>query len=128
MHDVTPPEGVFAFDGEALADPTVTFFSGRVGGAVVTVGALKHLDDGHAEIKSMHTVAEARGCGYGGAMLDHLLAAAAERGYRRISLETGRMDEFAPARALYERAGFSVCPPFGPYVGSETSICMTRAL
>lgn len=128
MHDVTPVEGVFAFAAEALADPTISFFSGRVAGTVVSVGALKHLEDGHVEIKSMHTVSEARGRGFGTAMLTHLLAEAAARGYRRISLETGNMDAFAPARVLYEAAGFVVCPPFGPYIGSTTSTCMTKTL
>ena len=128
MHEVTPPEGVFAFDVDALADPSVTFFSARLDGKVVAVGALKALDLGHAEIKSMHTVAEARGRGVARALVEHLLAEATTHGYRRVSLETGNMDEFAPARALYERSGFTECPPFGPYVGSTTSTCMTMLL
>lgn len=61
-------------------------------------------------------------------MLDHILAEARRRGYARLSLETGSMDYFAPARALYARAGFSPCGPFGDYVDDPNSVFMTRAL
>lgn len=128
MHETTPPEGVFAFDVEALADPAVAFFSARRDDQLLAVGALKRLDDGQVELKSMHTAATARGQGVGRALLDHLLATARQRGYRRVNLETGNFDAFAAARALYERAGFEVCAPFGPYVGSATSLCMTLEL
>ena len=61
-------------------------------------------------------------------MLDHVLAEARRRGYARLSLETGSMDYFAPARALYARAGFVACAPFGDYVEDPNSVFMTRAL
>ena len=128
MHAVTPAEGVFAFGADELTDPSVTFFSARRRGEVVAVGALKHLDAQHAEIKSMHTRRQARGQGVGRALLHHLLDHAAERGYERVSLETGVMEAFEPARSLYAAAGFVVCPPFGPYVGSATSVCMSKEL
>jgi len=76
----------------------------------------------------MHTRAESRGSGLGEAMLQHLLAVARERGYRRVSLETGSMEAFAPARRLYRRAGFTPCGPFGDYQPSRNSTFMTLAL
>ena len=125
----TAPEDVYALDVDALADPAVAFFSFRDGdGTVLGVGALKRIDDGHAEIKSMHTAAEARGRGVGWAMLEHLLAVARERGYGRVSLETGAGPAFAPARALYARAGFSACGAFADYVPSPSSAYMTLVL
>jgi putative acetyltransferase len=124
----TPPEGVFALEADELADPAVTFFSYRVDGELLAVGALKQLDGGHAELKSMHTAQAARRRGIGRAMVDHLLAAARERGYTRISLETGNMAEFAPARSLYAKAGFVPCGPFGDYEANETSAFMTLDL
>ena len=125
----TAPEDVYALDVDALADPAVSFFSCRDGdGTVLGVGALKRIDDGHAEIKSMHTAAEARGRGVGWAMVEHLLAVARERGYRRVSLETGAGPAFAPARALYARAGFSPCGAFADYVASPSSAYMTLVL
>jgi putative acetyltransferase len=122
------PEDIHALDIDALLDPAVSFFSYRVDGALLGVGALKRLDDTHAEIKSMHTAAAARGRGVGGAIVDHLLAVARERGYTRVSLETGSGPAFAPARNLYARARFEACAPFADYPDSPNSAYMTRSL
>jgi putative acetyltransferase len=126
--EVTPPGHVHALDHDGLVDPAVTFFGARRGGVLLGVGALKRLDDTHGELKSMHTAEEARGQGVGRAMVDHLLAVAAGRGYRRASLETGTMPAFAPARALYAAVGFVPCPPFGDYTVNPHSTCMTLQL
>jgi putative acetyltransferase len=125
---VTPAPGVHALPLEDLLVPTVTFFSARLEGELVGVGALKQLDETHAELKSMHTVEAARRRGVGRALVGHLLSVAARRNYRRVSLETGAMDAFAPARSLYAELGFRPCQPFGQYVGSPTSVCMTLEL
>ena len=125
---VTPPEHVHALDLAGLLDPSVTFFSIRADGELLGVGALKQLDPGHAEVKSMHTATSARRRGVGRAMVDHLLGVAAERGARRVSLETGTMEAFAPARSLYADAGFTPCGPFGDYEESPTSAFMTRSV
>jgi putative acetyltransferase len=125
---VTPPEHVYALDLDGLLDPTITFFSVRADGELLGVGALKLLDADHAEVKSMHTAKAARRRGVGRAMVDHLLEVAAERGVRRVSLETGTMDAFAPARSLYAEAGFEPCGPFGDYDEGPTSAFMTRSV
>jgi putative acetyltransferase len=124
----TLPHEVYALDVDALADPSVTFFSFRAGGELLGVAALKQLSADHAEIKSMHTAEAARGQGIGRRLVEHLLAVARERGYDRVSLETGAGPAFAPARDLYARAGFAPCPPFGDYEPSPNSTCMTLAL
>jgi putative acetyltransferase len=115
----TPPERSFALDAEGLLDPAVTFYSYTGDGQVLGVGAIKELDPAHGELKSMHTAAEARGRGVGAAMLEHLLAVARSRGYRRVSLETGTTPGFAAARAMYARAGFEPAEPFGAYLRTE---------
>jgi putative acetyltransferase len=124
----TPPEDAHALDVDGLLDPSVTFFSFRRDGVLLAVGALKRLDPDHAEVKSMHTVAAARGRGIGRRMAEHLIAVAREAGYRRLSLETGSMAEFAPARALYASVGFERCDPFGEYRASPNSTYMTLYL
>ncbi len=126
--EVTPPEDVHALDLDGLLDPSVTFYSLRVDGELLGVGALKELAPGHAELKSMHTAKAARRRGVGRAIVDHLLAVAASRGVRRVSLETGAMDAFAPARALYASVGFVPCGPFGDYEESPNSAYMTLVL
>jgi putative acetyltransferase len=124
----SPPEHVHALNTGAWADPGLTLFGARRGGSLMGVGAIRRLDDTHAELKAMHTRAEARGQGVGQAMLTHLLRVAEARGYQRVSLETGTMDAFAPARALYLKAGFRPCPPFGRYTVNPYSVCMTLVL
>jgi putative acetyltransferase len=121
----TPPEDAHALDVEDLADPTVTFFSVRHEGVLLGFGALKQLDQEHAEVKSMHTVEGARRQGIGRRIIEHLIAVSRERGYRRLSLETGSMDAFAPARSLYAGVGFEPCEPFGTYRTSPNSTYMT---
>lgn len=125
---VTPPEDVHALELDGLLDASITFFSLRVDGELLGVGALKQLDAHHAEVKSMHTAPAARRRGVGGAIVDHVLAVAAARGVDRVSLETGAGEAFAPARALYAGAGFVPCGPFGQYEASPNSAFMTRSL
>jgi putative acetyltransferase len=124
----SPPEDVHALDVEGLLDPAISFYSFRIAGRLLGVGALKRLDRHHAEIKSMHTAAEARGRGVGRAMVDHLIHLARGEGLSRLSLETGTAAAFAPARSLYASAGFAPCGPFGDYVESAHSTFMTRSL
>jgi putative acetyltransferase len=124
----TPPEHSFALDVSGLLDPAVTFVSYRDGESVLGVAAIKELDTAHAEIKSMHTAAEARGRGVGRALLSHLLGVAGSRGYERVSLETGTTPGFAAARALYESAGFTPTGPFGGYPVTGDNCFYTRIL
>ncbi len=108
----SPPEDVHALDVTGLLAENVSFFSIREDGELLGVGALKQLDEFHAELKSMHTAEPARGRGVGRAMVEHLVGVARARGCRRVSLETGSTAAFAPARALYASAGFETCEPF----------------
>lgn len=137
MHETTPPEDVHALDVEQLAGPRVSLYSFRDQGEVLAVGALLALSgtdeegDGegsHGELKSMHTLAAARGRGIGEAMVCYLLDVACGRGWSRVSLETGTGAEFEPAIRLYTRCGFVPCEPFGTYISSPNSYFMTIEL
>lgn len=125
---VTPICDVHALGVDRLVDPAITLFTARQAGSLLGVGALRELDQTHAEIKSMHTAAPARGRGVGKSMVEHLLKVASQRGYSRVSLETGSMEAFAPARALYASMGFEPCEPFGEYTDNPNSTCMTFRL
>ncbi len=121
----SPPQDAHALEVDSLLDPAVTLFSIRRRGELVAIGALKRLDDQHAELKTMHTAEHVRGLGIGRAILDHLLAVARERGFEDVSLETGVHEAFAPARSLYASAGFAPCEPFGDYRRSPNTTYMT---
>ena len=128
MHADTPPESIHMMDAGQLAVPEVAFFVLREGGVPVAMGAFKHLSGGHGEIKSMHVLAEHRGRGLSRAMLVYLMDAARAAGLARLSLETGAERIFAPARGLYERAGFTYCDPFEGYGPDPNSVFMTKVL
>ena len=128
MHADTPPESIHMMDAGQLAKPAIAFFVMRRGGVAVAMGAVKRIDADHAEIKSMHVLAEHRGAGLSRRMLDHLLVAAQLAGFSRLSLETGVQPTFIAARALYAKAGFVECPPFEDYAADPNSVFMTKQL
>lgn len=129
MHAISPRESVHALDLDGLRRPEITFWTIWSGdGRLLGCGALKEIDPGHGEVKSMRTVGARRRQGVGRAMLEHIVAVARSRSYTRLSLETGSMVEFAPARRLYERFGFEYCGPFAGYVEDPNSVFMTLVL
>jgi len=124
----TPIEHVYALDASRLFTPDITVFGARVNSELVGVGALRKLDQEHAELKSMHTLAKSRGLGIGKAMVDHIEQFAKEEGVKRISLETGATEPFKPARQLYKSLGYQDCEAFGDYILSEDNTCMTKLI
>ena len=128
MYSLSPPESVHALGLDGLKSPDVTFWTVWEGDVLMGCGALKEHDATHGEVKSMRTPAKLRRRGAGRAVLTHILAEARARGYTRLSLETGSMEEFKPARRLYESFGFSYCGPFAPYKEDPYSTFMTLEL
>ncbi|OED42417.1 GNAT family N-acetyltransferase [Chromatiales bacterium (ex Bugula neritina AB1)] len=124
----SPPESVHALDIDALRQPEITFWSAWREDELVGCGAMKELDATQAEIKSMRTIYKAKRTGVGSALLKHILEEARLRGYKRVSLETGSMDAFRPAREMYARFGFTECPPFADYQPDPHSTFMTLQL
>jgi putative acetyltransferase len=123
-----PVESRHALNIAALQLPTVRLWVARDGSDILGMAALTALEPGYEELKSMRTHPARRGEGIASRLLDHLLADARARAVRRISLETGSMDFFAPARALYAKTGFIPCPPFGGYSNDPNSTFMTFTL
>ena len=125
----SPPEACHVLPIDGLRSTAIRFFSLRDGdGALLGVGALKSLDPGHGEIKSMRTAPAALGLGVGGAILAHLAATARMMGHTRLSLETGTTPLFVAANRLYQREGFNPCGSFGDYPGSPFTAFYTREI
>jgi putative acetyltransferase len=124
----SPPESIHALDLDGLRRPEITFWSVWHDGELMGCGALKELDRRHGEIKSMRTSAAHLRKGVAARLMQHILEEAERRGYERVSLETGSMEGFAPARRLYARFGFVMCGPFADYVEDPNSAFMTRAI
>ena len=124
----TPIEHVYALDASKLFLPDITVFGARIDGELVGVGAMRKLDQLHAELKSMHTLTKSRGSGVGKAMVAYIEDFARSSGIERMSLETGTNEAFRPARQLYKSLGYQSCEAFGDYVLSEDNTCMTKLI
>jgi putative acetyltransferase len=128
MAQNSPPESRHALNLEQLRKPEITFWSVWSGPELLGCGALQELDPQHGEIKSMRTVTAHRRKGVASKLLEHILNEAKRRSYKRVSLETGSMDAFAPAHRLYASFGFEPCGPFADYIEDPNSLFMTKEL
>ena len=128
LRAISPPNACHVLPAVALRDAAVTVWSAREGGELVGIGALKELAPDHGEVKSMRTVPAARQRGIGRSMLRHIVAEAKTRGYKRLSLETGNTEPFAPALRLYASEGFQPWGPFADYHDTPFSSFLTRQL
>ena len=128
MYELSPPESVHALDLSKLRSPDITFWTAWDESRLLGCGALKELDATHGEVKSMRTPQSLRRRGAGRAILTHIVGVARQRGYQRLSLETGAGNAFVPAQRLYASFGFGHCGPFGSYVEDPHSVFMTLRL
>jgi putative acetyltransferase len=122
MRSVPPPESKHALDLDGLRKPEITFWTIWNGKELAGCGALKELDSRLGEIKSMRTSPRFQRRGIGSMMLCHIVDEAKRRNYVRLSLETGSMKYFEPARKLYEKFGFVECAPFADYAQDPNSV------
>lgn len=128
MRAISPAASVHALDLEALRKPEITFWSVWEGDQLCGCGAIKQLNAEHAELKSMRTAVAHLRKGVAAQLLTHIIAAANQRGLRRLSLETGSTKDFEPAHQLYEQFGFERCGPIEGYIADPFSVFMTKAL
>ena len=128
MLDITPAGSVHALDLDKLRAPEISFWSAWQNNELLGCGALKELDKETGEIKSMRTKEQHRGKGIASNMLEHIIAEAKKRNYTHLNLETGAFPEFAKARALYEKYGFTYRDAFGDYTNDPNSVYMTKKL
>lgn len=115
MQANSPPEAVFALDVSGLNSADVTLWGVWDGETLVAIGALKRLDDGTGEVKSMRTHPDYLRRGAAAFVLEHIITQAGARGFSRLSLETGNGPAFEPALALYRKRGFVNGEAFAAY-------------
>jgi len=124
----SPADACHFLDLSGLQDPAVTVWSAWDGGDLAGCGALREINAAHGEVKSMRTAPDHLGRGVGRLLLQHIVEQASERGYERLSLETGAGEPFGAAVHLYEKFGFERCGPFAGYEANEFSQFFTLAL
>jgi len=125
MEPTAPAESRHALDLSGLSDDSITLWSVWDGNQLAGIGALKRISQTHAEIKSMKTAKTFLRKGIASLLLNHIIEEAKKSGYQQLSLETGSMDFFAPARKLYSSFGFLECGPFEGYIEDPNSVFMT---
>ena len=122
---LTPAEHCFHMSPVEMAAPDTTVFVAREAGRAVAMGALRrHGTIG--EVKRMYTVPEMQGQGIGGLILAEIEALARREGLKQLVLETG--DRHPAAWRIYERGGFTRCPPVLDYPDSTWSVFYRKEL
>ncbi|MFM8362032.1 MAG: GNAT family N-acetyltransferase [Haliscomenobacter sp.] len=89
-------------------------------------GAIKAFSTDAMEVKRMFTRPDYRGKGVARAVLTELEHWAAELGFEKCVLETGKKQP--EAIALYQKCGYAQTPNYGQYVGIENSLCFEKAV
>ena len=123
------PEGsAHVLDISGLKDPSIKFWSLWEDEKIFGCGALKFLDKGHGEFKSIRVHDNFRNKGNGIKVIEHLINKAKMLNIRRISLETGAGEFFDPARKLFKRCDFKPCKPFAHYKEDVNSLYLTKLI
>jgi putative acetyltransferase len=115
LFSAAPPQDFHALDLSGLKAPDMTLWVAKHDGSLVGMGGLKQLDPAWGEVKSMRTHPDYLRRGIAATLLEHVIAEARRRGYRRLSLETGRGEVFEAALTLYRRHGFRNGEVFADY-------------
>lgn len=115
MRAHSPEESVHALDLGALRSREIAFWTVWDGESLMGCAALREIDAGHGEIKSMRTAPEHLRKGVAKSLMVHIINVARDRGYMRLGLETGSGPAFEPALALYRTFGFKDGEVFGDY-------------
>ena len=128
LRSVSPEDSCHVLDIAGLKDPTIKFWSLWENKQLMGCGALKFLDKEHGEFKSIRIEDNFRGQGKGIKVINHLIKEAEQLEIKRLSIETGAGEFFAPARKLFDNCGFKPCKPFAYYKEDINSLYLTKFL
>ena len=123
------PEGsAHVLDIQGLKINSIKFWSLWENEKLLGCGALKFLDNGHGEFKSIRVHDSFRKKGNGIKIIKHLIDEAKKLNISRLSIETGAGDFFKPARKLFKQCNFEPCEPFAHYKDDKNSIYLTKLI
>ena len=123
------PEGsAHVLDIPGLKVPSIKFWSLYNNDQLMGCGALKFLDKGHGEFKSIRIHDNFRKKGHGIIVINHLISEAKKLDIKRLSIETGAGNFFIPARKLFKSCGFEPCEPFAHYKEDVNSVYLTKLI
>ena len=123
------PEGsAHVLDIPGLKVSSIKFWSLWQDEMLMGCGALKFLDEGHGEFKSIRIHDNFRRMGNGINVINHLINEAKKLDIKKLSIETGAGEFFKPARQLFKQCGFETCGPFAHYNEDVNSVYLTKSL
>ena len=128
LRSVSPDGSAHVLDIEGLKDQNIKFWSLWEDNLLMGCGALKFLNKEHGEFKSIRLVDSFRKKGNGIKILKYLIFEAKKLNIKKISVETGTGDFFAPARKLFNKCGFKLCKPFAHYKEDPNSCYMSMLI
>ena len=128
LRAVSPEGSAHVLDIPGLKVASIKFWSLWRNENLIGCGALKFLEEGHGEFKSIRVHNNFRNKGYGINVINHLINEAKMLKIRRVSIETGAGDFFLPARKLFEKCNFKVCEPFAHYKKDINSVYLTKII
>ena len=115
LKSVSPEGSSHVLDIEGLKVPSIKFWSLWENNELIGCGALKILSEYHGEFKSIRVANRFRQKKYGEKIIAHLIEKSKNQGIKKLSVETGAGEFFAPARKLFKNFGFKKCKPFAHY-------------
>ena len=123
------PEGsAHVLDIIGLKISSIKFWSLWDDEKLLGCGALKFLEKGHGEFKSIRVHDNFRNMGNGIKVIEHLIDEAKKLNIKRLSIETGAGSFFKPARKLFKKCNFKSCEPFAHYKKDINSIYLTKLI
>ena len=128
LRSVSPEGSTHVLDIPGLKDPSIKFWSLWENNKLIGCGALKFLEKGHGEFKSIRVADEFRKKGIGERIINHLIEEAKKLEISKLSIETGAGEFFAPARKLFNKFGFKKSEPFAHYKVDPNSCYFTLDL
>ena len=128
LRSVSPAGSTHVLDIDGLKDSSIKFWSLWENNKLIGCGALKFLEKGHGEFKSIRVADEFRKKGIGERIIKHLIEEAKKLEISKLSIETGAGEFFLPARNLFSKFGFKLCPPFAHYKKDPNSCYYTLSL
>ena len=128
LREASPEGSAHVLDIPGLKVSSIKFWSLWQNENLIGCGALKFLEEGHGEFKSIRIHDEFRNKGYGIHVIDHLINEAKKLKIKRLSIETGAGDFFLPARKLFKKCKFEECQPFAHYKEDVNSVYLTKII
>ena len=128
LRAASPKGSAHVLDIPGLKVTSIKFWSLWQDENLIGCGALKFLDVGHGEFKSIRIHDNYRNKGHGINVINHLINEAKKLNIKKLSIETGAGDFFLPARKLFKKCEFKECQPFAHYKEDVNSVYLTKII